>query len=170
MAAAQTRSVAWLHLLPLSPFAFEVTSAACASSNFSQQFVLGNILRVAARSMRKIGARSKECGIVARCRSCIARSPKPLQRSRRLRQQTLSSGRRAITVPNHVENVANQLECRCPHHAVWIDAQRDVVHRLAAMHRFRDHQLLVFRPFESRPLFPRLPAFLRSRSGPPTMT
>src|SRR3984957_4392950 len=36
------------------------------------------------------------------------------------------------------------------HQAVWIDAQRDVVDRFAAMNRFGNHQLLVLGPGELR--------------------
>src|SRR5712691_6818041 len=49
-----------------------------------------------------------------------------------------------------VKNVANELESRGAHQAVWIDTKSDVVNSLAAMHRFGDHELLVFRPGKLR--------------------
>ena len=47
-----------------------------------------------------------------------------------------------------VKNVANELEGRGAHQAVWINAQGDVVNGLAAVHGFGNHKLFVFRPSE----------------------
>jgi hypothetical protein len=49
-----------------------------------------------------------------------------------------------------VKNVANELESRGAHQAVRIDAKCDVVNDLAAVHGFRNHELLVFRPGKLR--------------------
>src|SRR5580704_7678148 len=48
-----------------------------------------------------------------------------------------------------VKNVSNELESCGAHQAVGIDAQGNVVNGLAAVNSFRDHELLVFGPFES---------------------
>lgn len=65
-----------------------------------------------------------------------------------------------------VKNIANELEGGGAHEAVGIDAQGDVVNGVAAMHGFRNHQLLVLGPgkFCGNFLRGRL-RFARGRSG-----
>ncbi len=45
-----------------------------------------------------------------------------------------------------MKNISNQLESGGAHQAVRVNAQSNVVNRFAAMHRFRNHELLVFGP------------------------
>src|SRR5260370_41749484 len=45
-----------------------------------------------------------------------------------------------------MQNVANQLECRRVHGAGRVNAECDVVHGFAAMHRFGNHEMFVFGP------------------------
>ena len=49
-----------------------------------------------------------------------------------------------------VKNVSNELESGGTHQAVGIDAKSDVVDSFAAVHGFRNHELLVFRPGKLR--------------------
>src|SRR6267143_5927829 len=42
-----------------------------------------------------------------------------------------------------VKNISNELESGGAHQAVGVDAQRDVVNNLTAMHSFRNHELFV---------------------------
>ena len=48
-----------------------------------------------------------------------------------------------------VQNISNELKRSSAHHAVRIDAERDVVNGFAAMERLRNHQAFVFAPFEA---------------------
>ncbi|HMF27888.1 MAG TPA: hypothetical protein VKE42_03895, partial [Candidatus Cybelea sp.] len=48
-----------------------------------------------------------------------------------------------------MQDIANELKRCCAHDAIGVDAQGDVVNRLAAVNRFGNHQPLVFAPRET---------------------
>src|SRR6267143_2645697 len=52
--------------------------------------------------------------------------------------------------PATMEDIADELKGGGAHEAMGVEAQSDVVNPLAAMHRFRNHELFVFGPFEAR--------------------